>query len=414
MLFPMTMYSDATMTIPADLRIVGKGGVTPTTVNTNASNYTRVERRSAFILGGEPVKEIWVAYWGGYLTQNNEVNAPNSVTVGFALEYNGVTMPFAVQDTATDIYQVVTAGSIKLWGIRASAFGLSEFPADASGQIRFEATGTAGFDFCYPTARYQTGTGLSCNGYTTGTTQLLGTGALTGGTDISTQGPGPHGIFGTWSGTPDISIMMTGDSIPLYKNDVQDNGTTGGGTVSTGLRSVNGRSVPFVKYAVDGFYLYQFVASKPWFDFIASKSTHLIGNGGGNDVLSGGRTVPQTLTALSQQAALFKSLAQGSKYVAWLTVQPATTGPFTSLDSQNPYPGTQAIRIAANDGMDAFVIDGTIEEVLDTGRAVFQATNTDLELVWPANMTADGIHPNPTIVNTAASTIITPAVAGWS
>jgi len=407
-----TFSASSVMTRPADLRIVAKGGATATNLNTNAANYTRVERRSPFTLGGQPCNQIWVGVFGGYITQNGETNFGGSFDAGFALEYGGVTHPFIAEDTVSDVYQTVTAGSVKLWGIRASAFGLSEFPANMTGAIRSEANGTAGFDFGYPTAQYESGTGMACNGYTTGTSQLLGTGALTGGTAITATGFGPYGIFGTWSSTPDVSVMIFSDSLMMYKNDSQDNGTTGGGIATRALRSVNSRSVPHVKYSVDGMLLYQFTTSKTWWDFLASTSTHLIANPGGQDFLAAGKTPAECLANVGLMVGRFKSLAKGTKAAAYLSIQPATTGPFTTLDAQVPYAGSQAARDTVNTGFDGMV-GTTLNEVIDTGRTGFEALNVRAEKVWKANYTNDGIHPVGSAL-TDGATLIGTAAASWS
>jgi len=179
---------------------------------TTAGNEMRQVRAPHYV--AQATREIWLVYatwWLDLGAGGREVANGNGVTLGAALEYNGTTVvapnasAFAMPDDTTFL-----AGPFK-----ASAFGLSAFPAGAAIFSRTVMTVTVGQKI--PRAgQYLSEAPASRLNSAAGANQLSGTGLLTG--QNNQPGPAPIMVIGRTL-SPAVSLMEIGDSIGEGQND---------------------------------------------------------------------------------------------------------------------------------------------------------------------------------------------------
>lgn len=398
-------------------RVIGKGGaMLDGTANNSASNYTRIETRRPLWLGGQPVKKIRFIF-ANVLMAAGELNAADAITMEFGLERvspaQTVMFTFNGQPTVTlQPGEMATTDSID-----ASAFGLAEFPANELFWMRTGGVVASGDTWSFSSlVSNPSGTSVGRSSHSA-TSQVSATGAMTTppGGNGGIVGPSPTAVIGTWAGTPDISLYVDGDSIVARQNDSADNGVSGGGFITRGIRSVDGRSIPQVKVARGSVQAAHWNNGNTVRQYLMQFCTHYICNFGINDLVTGAYTAAQTLANKQAIWAAFRSLAKGPKYIIDVPVGPYTTSTdgYVTVANQTPVSGYETggtKRSALNNSVLALVGEATgPDEIIDVNLDWADGTATDK---WIASGTVDGVHP-ATTPHIAAGTRVTNAAHAW-
>lgn len=408
-----------------ELRIVGRGGFVPTATTYPAGN-TRSERRSRLVLGNGPVEYIRLQYANRVLA-DGERAGPNAITVEAGIEYNGVTVMASFGGAST---RSIAAGAWALSDpIYPAAFGLSEFPANWDAFVRTGCIVSSGQSWPFTEyQQYETIAGVYAVVSNSASSQIAGTGPLaipTGGATGSSPNIGcfgPSAILGKWKGAGDISVLALGDSIVDGLGDVTDNGTAGGGFINRGLRSVAGRSVPFLKISKSGERVEKF-----WSDWTSGfyrrhmmqYATHLIDEFGTNDLFFGG-TLAAILTNKQRIWECFRCIGKGPRRVSNIPLMPrtTTTDAFVTVANQTPVAnyGIGQGRDSFNSSVTALVGQSSgPDQVIDVNMAIEDQT---VKARWRVNgiagaPTSDGIHPAATGAGWAGGAV-TSAAQSWT
>jgi len=404
--------------------IVGKGGIICDSAYTNTSLYTRGERRSRIILGGNPVNNIRLVYANLYV-QAGEINGPNTITIEAGLERTSpaqtVLFTFGGQPTIT-----LAPGEYAITDpIPASAFSLTEYPASMELIARTGVTFDSGGTFIgNPTATWVNPSGQSgVVGFTgTSSSQISGTGALTtpagGAANFHSVLQGPQAVIGQWTKNRDISLMVNGTSIATRLDDVNDTWSSGGGYIIQGTRSVASRTIPTVRISRSSENASHWANGATFRKFLMQYCTHYIDDFGTND-LATGRTAAQALADKQTIWADFKARAIGYGYIINTPVAPrvTSTDSYATLANQTPVSGfaTGAARDTLNSSVLALVgASNGPDEIIDTNLDWADSVSLDkFPVTGAANYaTDDGVHPTATLHTAAASRVAT-AAAKW-
>lgn len=410
----------------ADYRVVAKGGHIMESMYANSSLYTRAEKRSSVVMGKHPCDNIRFVIWNGYV-QQGEKNGSNSITVEMGLERlsPAQTVLFTWDGAAT---KTLAAGEYAITDpIPASAFSLSEYPADETFYARTGLTVTSGGTWPQNPSSGYLSPGASHNGVVgftgTSSSQISATGALSipsGGAGFFTAVlMGPAAIVGTWVGSKVPSVMLMGDSIMSQLDDAVDNGAGGGG--GFGVRAtynVNSSQLPIIRAGRGGEQASHWASGNTFRTYLMQFCTHLINNLVVNDI-SAGRSSAQIITDLQTINTAFTNNAVGAKYLCNTTCSPRTN----STDSW----ATVANQTAAAAAFDV----GGVRDIFNTSLLALQGSGIDLvfnvNTYWQdptdtecwlttgvANAnTDDGTHPNDPLHLTAATGLNT-LLAAWT
>lgn len=406
-------------------RVIGKGGATGHLLLANTT-YTRNESRWPIVVGRQPVKSIRFVYWNGYVSQG-EKNTGNALTIRCALEYNGVTVQVAINKSMSG-YLLSNGGYVVTEQILPSAFGLSEFPANALLWARTDTTHSSSDDWPFPgdgsssvysvEARAGNPIGQISNA---ATSQLLNSGPITtpaGGLQ-DYRCFGPAAIIGEWADEHDISLMLDGDSIPSGYNDTQDNGITGGGFITHGTRSVGGGIIPSVKIARASERALNW-GTAPFRKYLMRFCTHYISNIGTNDIQVDSRTAAQVLANKQTIWADFRANGAGPQYVIDVPLAPRVTSTDSYVTTANQTPASVRFNVGANrDQLNSSILallgqSNGPDDIIDVNLDWQDVTDTKAWKVTgvPNAPTSDGTHPSAAYHSTAGSRIATDA-ATW-
>lgn len=306
-----------------------------------------------------------------------------------------------------------------------SQFGLSEFPANWDARCRTGSTIATGQKWPFNAyQQYETISGQANCLSDALVSQIAATGALVtpaGGLSNSTTGLaayGPVAIVGEWVATPDVSLMISGDSIVSKLNDSDDNGSTGGAFITRGVRSVNGRSIANVKVAKGGELASNWSAGNAFRKYLMSFCTHYIDNFGTNDL--NGQTAAAALTSKQAIWADFRALAKGPKWIVNIPVTPKanSTDSWATLANQTPLSGfnTGEKRDTLNASIVSLVGTSTgPDQVIDVNTVWQDGTQTAKWVVnGTANYpTADNVHPSAAL-HSLGGTVIASGASSWT
>lgn len=408
-------------------RVVANRGEFYTTTTTAAANSLRAENRKFFTLGGKPVRAVRVVYAGFYITTLNvETNAGNSQVVESGFELVGapnVTKLFTFDGGAgTGTIADGAARYISDW-LYASQFGLSAFPANSTFFIRDRRQVTLGQIFPRdPSVANMTGEGTFLSDGAS-SSQVNAIGVMTTQTGGSTLNRdfGPVCIEGL-AASHDIAVLADGDSLLAGVNDTNqpngNDGTTNGGFVQRGLKSVNGRSVPILSMAYAGTQAQQFVGSMTkraqYFPFC----THMIENFGTNDFAAGARTAAQIYA--DRQTIWTAARAAGVRWIEALPIFPraTSTDSWATLVNQTPSTGYATTSGVFRDPMNALLAtalsQGLINGIININTVAADAVSLDKWVVTGAAnyATADGTHPTPAL-SALLAPVLTARAQNW-
>lgn len=413
-------------------RVIAKGSTMPTVNNYSGLNRTRIEGRGLVLLGGQPAKSIRLVFWNGYITIG-EKSGSNALTIGCAIENltGGAGNVTKVGKFGASTYKRLNAGEYAVSEpFYPADFGLSEFPANWEARWRTDCTfDVQGHLIPYPASPSQSISGIYSCASNSSTSQLANTGALVtpsasspifGKTDSSTDAGRlqPVAIIGEWVSTADISVAIFGDSIQERYNDTAvDDGTVGGAMSVRGLRSVSGRSVPWVKMAKQSERAtYWSGSSNSFRKLLMGFCTHMIDNTGTNDI-NASISPATTLTSLQLIWSDFKANAKGAKRIIRLPLLPLTSSTDSWATTANQTPaanyGAGGNRDTLNSTIAAAIGTGGYPDELVNINSVLEVSNK-----WVVNGTAnyatdDGTHPTPA-GHALAGALITTAAASWT
>lgn len=410
------------------LRVVAKGGHLPSDGPFYVSGFTRSERRSRVLIGGQDVKSIRLVFCNLYLSQG-EKNGTNAITVeaGFERLSGGAQTVMFTFDNGINTTKTLAPGEYVMTDpILPSAFGLTTFAANSDWRARTgcmlpNTTSTWPHNSTNPVWEPITGQYSAIS--SSATSQIPSTGALItppGGTTSSTTDRrcyGPAAIIGEWASAPDVSLMISGDSIAEIQNDIQDNGTTGGGFMVHGVRSVTGRAIPHILCARSAERTVYWTSSA-FRKYLMQFCSHYIDNFGTNDV-SDSASAATVLTRKQLIWTDFKTRGAGPKYIinTPVMVRATSTDSWQTTGNQTPNTGFAAGGVADTLNSSVLALVGTPngpDQIVDTGLDWRDGTLTDR---WKVNgtlnyPTSDGTHPSPTL-HTAAAARLATAASSW-
>lgn len=406
----------------ANYRVVAKGGYMPI-IQSYVSGYTRGERRSRVLFGGQACDEVRLVFWNGHIYQG-EIAGANSITIEAGLERVDVPQTVMFTFDGGSSTKSLPAGEWCVTDpIKASAFGLSNFAANSDFRARTGvvlASTTQGWPYTDSTPEVISGQRTAVS--SSASSQINATGALTtpsGGISNSTTDTNcfsPLAIIGKWTGTPDISVFIQGDSIMQKALDVADDGAVGGGFGVRAMRSVNGRAVPFINMARSAERAEYYTESKSRFRrFMMQFCTHMVDEMGVND-LSAGTSAVQIVTYKSLVWQHFKRWAKGSKYIAQTSITTRTTSMdnWATVVNQTPVSGfgSGEAREQLNTALAA--LPTNVNQFVDLRSAVDDGAAPQK---WKATGSAygyvgDGTHPNANGHGPMA-TLLNAAVSLW-
>lgn len=298
---------------------------------TASGNEMRQARAPHYI--AQAVSEIWLVYANWWLdigAGGREVSNGNAVTLGAALEMNGITVvaPNASSYTLADD-ETFLAGPFY-----PSQFGLT--PSSTAGLQVFSRTVetvTVGQKITR-SGQYLSEAPASRLSSAAGASQLSSTGAFTGANNQ--VGPAPIMILGR-TVAPAVSIITMGDSIEEGQNDTNQypNASNGGGYLQRGAWNAtktaiaqlgrHGGTLSRLSNGTDGARrraLYRY-------------ASHAVIAFGANDLFGPASPVATFETNLAAEIALMRTA--GIRYVAVSTVAPRTisTNKFTDATGQS-------------------------------------------------------------------------------
>lgn len=407
----------------ANYRVVAKGGYMP--INQSyVSGYTRGERRSRVLFGGQNCDEVRLVFWNGYIYQG-EISGANSITIDAGLERVDVPQTVMFTFDGGSATKALAAGEWCVTDpIKASAFGLSNFTANSDFRARTGvvlANGTQGWPYTDSTPEVISGQRTAVSN--SASSQISATGALvtpSGGISNSTTDANcfsPLAIIGKWTGTPDISVFIQGDSIMQKALDVADDGTVGGGFGVRAMRSVGGRSVPHINMARSAERAEYYTEAKSRLRrFMMQFCTHMLDEMGVNDV-SAGTAAAQIVTYKSIPWQHFKRWGKGSKYIAQtsITTRTTSTDNWATVANQTPVSGFGSGEVREQLNASLAALPTNVSQFIDLRSATNDAT---VPQKWPATgspygYTGDGTHPSPT-AHTSMAALVSSAAGSWS
>lgn len=400
---------------PSAVRIAAAGGLISRSTATGA--YTRNETRRQIIGGNGTLEYVKFVYASVYADASGErTDGLSTLTLSAALELTSPVQTVQALFGGATTITLTPGGIVETDPIYPAAFGLSVFPAKLAAFARTSLTFASGsaWPACIP-ASVESKTSNAAS------SQLLATGALTtpSGGSSSFYGLVPVAIIGKYVGTPDIAVLVIGDSIFMSSNDniAGDLTGSGGGMASRGLASVGGRTVPYSKTAIfgQGATMSFTAANSKVRTYLMRYATHLLEDYGTNDDAQSAATVYAAKQAIW---STFRANALAPKFVATTTLLPrasSTTDGYATPAGQTPRSGWKTGG-AFRDPLTASVRAGVGQSngpdaVIETGVTVQDATLTDRWAAGP--LTTDGTHPGATAAAQAAAPITT-AAAGWS
>jgi hypothetical protein len=410
------------------LRAVANRGIIPNNRQSiSAANLVRQETRFSITIGNADLSELRFVFAGFYLAASNggETNGGNDVPIQIAVEWPGKTttqvtfdggnlqgnIVNGVDQYISDPFYPSQLGLTKFdKGTTFFLRRLSQVPSTGLFVPRHNSSSSSG-----EVTQYSDGLSAS---------QLLGTGVMTTPTGgVQTKAVyGPAAVIGRPIGTPDIAVLGIGDSIMGAQgeaaNDLEDNGSPGGGFFFRGLLSVNSRVVPSGRIAVGGWTANNFVTatkSATYFKYY----THALCEFGRNDMVSPvSRTAAQTFADLKTIWAALK--AGGIRHVEQSLIIPSTTSTDSWATTANQTPITNfqtggTLRDALNTSITGSVGANSLDAILDFGTSVSDTVALDKWAVTGAAnyATADGTHPTAAI-HAAMGTVLNTRAATWS
>lgn len=372
-------------------QIVATGGRVPLTTLTSTATSTRLDWREGFKFGGQNCSAFRLLFCN-YSATNTEDAPGNAVSIEADVELPALSLPGPVKVRFSGAFVGSMSDGLALYQsdlIYAKAFGVDVIPAGTPGFINGSASvATVGHKIPY------------ANGYTMAT----GEGAVTsnrskaqGGSGAAPATPpfgatlagkGPLiGIVGTFV-SPEVSILMCGDSIIHHNADVFSNGLDGasGGVAVRGALSVGGRTIPWINAAVGGSTLVSTAANFTKRAQLAAYATHKICNLATNDWASSAGS-PSVATMLAAADALAVILGANTD---WVTCIPRTTGTFATAGGQTPL-NSNYQAAGFRDQFNAGLASQThIAGVIALDAALRDVTITD---AFKGNYTDAGTHP---------------------
>jgi lysophospholipase L1-like esterase len=391
------------------LRFVASGTWFNSTADTIAGTADqRRETRQPMYLGGKDCTEIRLVYGNYWLdlgAAGRETNTGNAVELTAALEYNGTTIQAKFNGsylrTMADGEALVVSDPIY-----PSAFSLSTFPANANIFVRTSLAAQVGQKLPRSYA-YMSVSPASKIQSVYGSTQLLGTGLMTG---TVSNGGGPLAVIGK-TVLPELSILAIGDSTVVGNNDVNDiYGSAGGGYFHRGMYQVNGRNIPHANHARNGGTLAQYQTYGIRRQQLYQYASHVYVGFGTNDLFrSAGNPVYTSFeTAYTNEIALIRSC--GAKVITgYVGVRTDSTDTWITTANQ-----TQQANWTPSDIT-------TVNSYLNTAGDYWYDPAADFRdsvdnTKWAVNGTAnyatsDGTHPSPTVIALAAARLKTLASA---
>lgn len=396
----------------ANLRVVANRGVIPQLTRVaSASSLLCSENRMWCKTGNAACSQLRFVHSCYYLANGSgtETNVGNDHTIQVAVEwpgqstqqvtFGGLTTPVTIPDgTAQFISDPIFP----------SAFGLTTFPANTVFWLRSRKTvASAGMSFPSHTSSAVSGEGSFYSTGVAAASQLMGSGVMTtppGGNTASLEA-GPSAIIGIPIGTPDIAVLLLGDSIMTGNNETagnSGNGSNDSGWGARGLFSVNSRSVPFGKICVGGAIGVTMAAGLAKSATFFPYYTHAMCEVGTNDLAAAGWTSAQTLAGLRTLWTRMK--AGGIRHIeqSLILARTTSTDVFATTANQTPVAGFNTggtLRDPLNASIIANVGSNNLDNYLNIIPGADDATHLD---VWQANgtnnfATNDGVHPQPAI-----------------
>jgi hypothetical protein len=395
----VTLYLAATRAQVPQIRYVS--GTSPAT----SANVVAQGRKS--YPGLAVAQNKLVIRYSGFISSLSSGEAPgveldvgNAQSVQVALEFNGQTVQatFSGQQIGS-----IPSGAVAYDSdpIPASAFGLSQFPANTPFWVReYREVPVGGY-----IARYGSAAGMTGERQMTGATglasQLLATGAMTGGTDAQMY-YGPTAIMGD---VPCVALVNIGDSINNGANEASptpnQDGSAGGGYIMRAAFNVGGSPLPVLNMAANGTQVQQFVSAntKRLALIKACNITIANDNFGTNDIGTGGRTGAQVWT--DRQTAWASLRANGITTIIGESILVRTTSTDSFVTATNQTVNTNyetggTGRSVVNTNLRSTVgQSGGVDILFDTDKMVRDATFPDK---WRFNgvasaWTDDGTHP---------------------
>jgi hypothetical protein len=417
------------LNLPEDLRIVAKGGLIPT--STQSGTYSRIETRKRATMGGQNVNSIRLVYGNSYVKSpsysgpavpnGGEISGLNAITIEAALELDGTVKRFTFD--GADSKRLEPDEIVISDPILAFDFDLHYFSAGAQPYIRTGVMldqigdGWVRNDFAYIAE-----SGDSTVASNAENSQILDIGNLQtpAGGNSGIMGLLPAAIIGEWKQEPDVSLVILGDSIITGANDDNDNGTSGGGFATNGIRDVESRSIAHIKLSRGADRADSWSLGHDLRSHLLQYATHLIENYGTND-MSAGFTAAQTLAAKQAIWNDFRESAKGAGFVISVPIAPRTS----SIDNWLTL-GKQTIANGfENGGTKRHALNSSVSALI--GQSNGPDSIIDINLDWAGSVaadkwavngttsyaTSDGIHPSKALHDLAALRV-TSAAASWT
>lgn len=328
-------------------RAIANRGIVPNAFRTaTATNLEYGEGRMKMKMGPNPASEIRFIFAGFYALNGNgaETLPGNDETIELAVE---LVSPVAAQRVLFNAQNVGTiANGVAQYmsdPILPSAFGLSQFDGDSTFWLRPGRTVVLNAKHCKHGSSDLTGENTFYSTPGAGASQVVGTGGMVQRTGGATAGMelGPAAIIGRTIGAGSRSFAAIGDSIIDGSNDdhIASDGSAGGGFFNRALWNVNGHTMPSFKITCGGSLVTNFMAGYAkrvtYFPFATD---HII-MFGTNDIVSGGKTAAQILSAVEALADACRANGALRVFVCKLIPRVTSTDNLATLANQAPVSG---------------------------------------------------------------------------